>query len=442
MSLHIRERMLAGAAAVPAGIEKKDADPASFGPEIKKAFEDFTGTFAAFRAKNDERLAQIEKKGAEDAVTGAEVKKMGDAIAQLKADINAELAKLKRPKLAGEEKMTDDQIEYGKKFEDFFRTGAGDKQGDPIGYKALQELERKALSVSSDADGGFTMRPQMETAIDETLKEVSPIRDYASVVTIGTGSYKKLVNKHGTASGWVGETDTRSQTDGAKLSELEFPVMELYAMPAATQALLDDSFVNIDQWLAGEVSLEFAAQEGAAFVSGNGVKKPRGFLAYDTVANASYDWGKIGYVATGASGAYATSNPGNNLISLFHALKTGYRANAVFMMNNTTLAATRKLQDGEGNYLIGVSFTTDGVVERILGKPAVEVPDMPDPAANSLSVAFGDFKRGYLIVDRVGIRVLRDPYTSKPYVLFYTTKRVGGGVQNFEALKLLKFAAS
>jgi HK97 family phage major capsid protein len=444
MSLHIRERMLAGAAAIPQDVERKDADPGALGSEIKKSFDEFTRTFEAFKTKNDERLAQIEKKGAEDAVTGAEVKKVNDALTELKANINIELAKLKRPKVAGEEKLTDEQIEYKSAFELMFRTGKGEQKGSNE-YDALRALEKKALAVASDTDGGFTVTPTMETQIDATLKQVSPIRSFARVVQIGTASYKSLVNQHGTASGWVGEQDARPQTQGPQLLQLEFPVMEVYAMPAATQSLLDDASVNIEQWLADEVSLEFAQKEGAAFVSGDGNKKPWGILGYTTVANASYAWGKVGYVATGASGAYASGTPADSLIDLFHALKSPYRANSTFLMNNTTLGATRKLKDGQGNYLVNSRLTIAGdagAIEVMMGKPVVETPDMPDPAANSLSVAYGDFMRGYLIVDRVGIRVLRDPYSAKPYVLFYTTKRVGGGIRNFEAIKLLKFAAS
>jgi HK97 family phage major capsid protein len=223
--------------------------------------------------------------------------------------------------------------------------------------------------------------------------------------------------------------------------------MELYAMPAASQGLLDDAFVDLGDWLASEVELEFANQEGIAFISGDGDKRPSGILgAYTIVADSAYAWGKIGYIATGASGAFKVDDTppkgADCLVDLYYAPKSAYRKNAVWLANRKTLGAIRKLKDGQGNYLLNAVLRQEGFVEEILGRPAVEMPDMPDIAANSYSVAFGDFRRGYLIVDRIGIRVLRDPFTSKPYVLFYTTKRVGGGVQNFEAIKLLKFAAS
>jgi HK97 family phage major capsid protein len=437
--MNFHARAMSGASAV--ALEHKDADPAAVALDVKKGFEDFQKLWTEFQAKNDERLKQLEGRG-EDAVTKEELKAINDALDTLKTEVNAQIVELKRQPVAGNDNVNPDLAAYSKKFEDYFRNGYGSKEGSLSDYKSFRDLELKAMSTQSDTDGGFTARPELETAIDATVKQVSPIRDYATVRIIGAKNYKKLVNTHGTASGWVGEADSRPQTQGPLLKELDFPAMELYAMPAATSDLLDDAFINIDQWLADEVSLEFAYQEGAAFVSGDGNKKPRGFLAYNNVANASYAWGKIGYVLTGKSAGFSTSSPADCLVDLFHALKPIYRKNATWMLNNTTLAATRKLKDGQGNYLINRQFTTDGIVESMMGKPAVEVVDMPDPAENSFSIAFGDFKRGYLIVDRRGISVLRDPYTAKPYVLFYTTKRVGGGVQNYEAIKLLKFSAS
>jgi HK97 family phage major capsid protein len=225
------------------------------------------------------------------------------------------------------------------------------------------------------------------------------------------------------------------------LAELSYPAMELYAMPAATATLLEDSAVNIDEWLAQEVDQAFAEQEGAAFVSGDGTNKPKGFLAYTTVANASWEWAKIGYIATGEAGDFPADDPSDVLVDLVYALKAGYRQNGVFVMNRKTQSVIRKFKDASGAYLWQPPSTATGRAS-LMTFPLVEAEDMPDIAANAYSIAFGDFRRGYLIVDRQGVRVLRDPYTAKPYVLFYTTKRVGGGVQDFDAIKLLKFAAS
>ena len=251
--------------------------------------------------------------------------------------------------------------------------------------------------------------------------------------------YKKPFSLTGPGTGWVGETAARPETTTPTLAELSFPTMELYAMPAATSALLDDSAVNIDEWIADEVRVAFAEQEGTAFVSGNGVNKPRGFLDYPKIANASWTWGNVGFITTGVAGAFPASNPTDKLIDLAYSIKSAYRANAHFVMSRATQAAIRKFKDADGNY-IWQPAQRPGEAPTLLGHPVAESEDMPAIAADSHSIAFGDFRRGYLVVDRVGIRILRDPYSSKPYVLFYTTKRVGGGVQDFGAIKLLKFA--
>jgi HK97 family phage major capsid protein len=266
------------------------------------------------------------------------------------------------------------------------------------------------------------------------MRAISGIRQVSGSV------YKRPFATAGADTGWVAETASRSQSAAPTLAELQFPTMELYAMPAASQTLLDDTIVNIDEWLAEEVRLAFAAQEGTAFVTGDGTNKPKGLLSYDTVANGSWVWGKLGYVASGAAGAFPSSNPGDKLLDLVYATKAPYRANGTFLMSRATVSAVRKLKDGQGNYLWQPA-NGPGEWPSLLGYPVAESEDMPAIGADALGIAFGDFSRGYLIVDRAGIRVLRDPYTAKPYVLFYTTKRVGGGVQDFDAIKLLKFAA-
>ncbi|MBA4270142.1 MAG: phage major capsid protein, partial [Methylobacterium sp.] len=261
----------------------------------------------------------------------------------------------------------------------------------------------------------------------------------ATVRTISSGTYKKAFSTTGPASGWVGETAARPQTSSPTLAELSFPAMELYAMPAATQTLLDDAIVNIDQWIAEEVESAFAEQEGAAFVSGDGIDKPKGFLAYPMVAEASWNWGSIGVLNTGVAGAFATANPSDILVDLVYALKAGYRQNASFVMNRKTQGAVRKFKDSTGQYLWQPPASI-GAPATLMGFPLVEAETMPDMANNAIALAFGDFRRGYLVVDRAGVRILRDPYSAKPYVLFYTTKRVGGGVQDFAAIKGLRFA--
>lgn len=433
-----RDRLLAGSS--PLGLERKEAGDPSLA-ELKNAIAGMATAWEEFKTKNDDRLKQIEKKGSADVVTREEVDRINKAIDEHKAAVDKALAGVKRPQLddgRSKKEMTPELAEYSTKFEQFFRYGE-EKVG---GKYALAELQQKALSTQVDAEGGFTVRPEMESTIDATLKEVSPIRGIAGQRSISTSAYKKLVNVHGTTSGWVGENDSRPQTLASQLNELEYTVGEMYAMPAATQTLLDDSAINIDQWIADEVTLEFAYQEARAFVLGDGVKKPRGFLSYQNVADASWAYGKIGYIATGQNGGFATSNPGDKLIDIAYAVKAGYRTGSRWVMNRKTLAEVRKLKDGDGNYLWQPSFQATGLNILLIGYGVTEAEDMPAIANGSFSIAFGDFRRGYLVIDRVGVRVLRDPYTAKPYVLFYTTKRVGGGVQNFECIKLLKFANS
>jgi len=280
-----------------------------------------------------------------------------------------------------------------------------------------------------------------EKEISRALSQASPIRAISGLRQVSSSIYKKPYTLTGPATGWVGETDVRPETASPTLAELQFPTMELYAMPAATSALLDDSAVDIDQWIAEEVQIAFAEQEGTAFVIGDGLNKPRGFMDYNKVENGLWSWGNIGYTVTGASGGFAASNPGDNLVDLVYSVKSGYRANAHMVMNRATQAEIRKLKDSNGDYLWQPGIQA-GAPATLLNIAIAESEDMPDIAVDSFAIAYGDFNRGYLIVDRIGVRVLRDPYSSKPYVLFYTTKRVGGGVQNFEAIKLLKFGTA
>lgn len=386
--------------------------------------EDVQRIFESYKQENEVRLAEIAKRKP-DPLTEQK-------LARLDARLDSMTMKQSRPALASERKDSPEAREHQAAFHDYVRHGESAN---------LRALEVKAMSVGSNPDGGYTVPFETEKTIGERLALISPIRGIAGVRQISANVYKKPFMTAGPAAGWVGETDVRAQTASATLAELQFPAMELYAQPAATQTLLEDSAVNIDDWIAGEVEQVFATQEGAAFVNGDGTNKPKGFLQYTTVAEASWAWTKIGYVATGTAGAFDPDAPIDAVIDLVYALKAGYRQNATFVMNRKTQAAVRKLKDADGQYLWQPPTQANGRA-TLLTYPLVEAEDMPDIAANAFAIAFGDFKRGYLVVDRQGVRVLRDPFTAKPYVLFYTTKRVGGGVQDFDAIKLLKFAAS
>jgi HK97 family phage major capsid protein len=312
------------------------------------------------------------------------------------------------------------------------------RSGDERG---LRTLDTKAMSMGSGQDGGYLVPDETEAEIGRRLAALSPIRSIASVRQVSAAVLKKPFSVSGPAVGWVAETAARTQTNSPTLAELEFPTMELYAMPAATASLLDDSVVDLDQWISGEIDAAFAEQEGAAFVSGDGTSKPKGFLSSTLAAESAWAWGKIGYTVTGVAGDWPASDPSDVLIDTVYALKAGYRQNASWVMNRKTQAAIRKMKDGDGNYLWQPP-AAPGQRAMLMGFPLVEAEDMPDIGEDETPIAFGDFARGYLVVDRAGVRVLRDPYSAKPYVLFYTTKRVGGGVQDFDAIKLLKFGTA
>lgn len=402
--------------------------------DATKIFNELKTAVEAMRSEHEKEIADL-KKGLGDVVQSEKVDRINADIGKLQEALDQVNSLIAASKIggSGNDSETADQREHAKAFDRFFRKGA---------EAGLRELEVKAAaSTSSDPDGGFVTPKQTEATIDRVLGTVSAMRQIARVMSISAGTYKKLVGQGGATSGWVGEKESRTETNTPTLAALEFPAMELYANPAATQTLLDDASVDIAQWLADEVAIEFAEEEGAAFISGNGINKPRGLLDYSAVANASYAWGKLGYIATGAAADFNTEDSADALIDLTMALKQGYRQNARWMMNRKVQGQVRKFKDDQDNYLWQPGIQA-GQPATLLGYPITDDDNMSDVGSNAFPVAFGDFQRGYLIVDRQGIRVLRDPYTNKPYVMFYTTKRVGGGVQNFEAIKLLKCASS
>lgn len=411
------------------GIQAVRADAS----EAVKVLADLQKTFHDFKAENDKQIADL-RKGQTDPLQTAKVEAMNTAMTEMQAQMSDLAVKAAAFEMGGGAK-TDKAVEAHKKgFDAFFRKGVD---------SGLRDLEIQArLTTQSDPDGGFVVPSEMEAGIDRILGKVSAVRSMATVRQIGAASYKKLVNLGGASSGWVGENSARPETGTPKLTALDFPAMELYAQPGATQTMLDDGTMNIESWLADEVSIEFAEQEGAAFVGGDGVAKPRGILAYPVVANASYAWGKVGFIKSGASGGFVTpsasASPADALIDLYFALKAGYRSGASWLMSDATMSTVRKFKDADGQYIWSPP-TAAAEVATILGKPVQTDDNMPVATTNgNLAIAFGDFKRAYVVVDRVGIRVLRDPFTSKPNVLFYTTKRVGGGIQNFEAIKVLQ----
>lgn len=374
-------------------------------------------TFAAFRQENDARLAALEGRGGPDPL-------VDDKLQRIEQRLDALSLKAATPDLSwSAEGAPSAGAAPDTAWQAYLR--AGDEAG-------VQRLNTKALSSVTEAEGGYVAPPELDRLIESRLLQASPMRQMASLRQTSTGLYCKPVSQ-GVGAHWVGETDPRIETDVAPLSLLDFPAGELFAMPAATQALLDDAWVDLDAWLADEVEGAFAAQESTAFLLGDGVHKPRGLLDYPRAPEGVAGWGEVATLP----GDFSQPAPADQLIELIHALKTPYRAGARFLMNRRTAAAVRRLKDADGRYLWTPGEA--GAAARLLGYELTELEDMPDVAPGAPAIAFGNIRRAYLILDRQGARVLRDPYTAKPYVLFYTTKRVGGGIQNFDAVKCLEF---
>lgn len=326
------------------------------------------------------------------------------------------------------------EIPHQKAFNAYLRSG------DDDGLRGLA-LEGKALGTSVAADGGYLVDPQTAEAIRSMLVSTSSIRAIANVVNVEASSYDVLIDRSEVGSGWATETASLTETATPAIERISIRLHELSAMPKASQRLLDDSAFDVDGWLAGKIATRFMRAESAAFVSGDGIDKPTGFLTAGKVANATWAWGSLGYVPSGAAADFASANPADCIVNLVYALQAQYRANASFVMNSKTAGAVRKMKDADGRFLWSDGLAA-GQPAHLMGYPVLICEDMPDIAANAYAMAFGDFTAGYTIAERPDLRLLRDPFSAKPHVLFYATKRVGGNVTDFAAIKLLKFATS
>ena len=406
--------------------------------ELKKLIEALGRTFEEFKAANDTRIKAVESKGyapadlvEKVAAINADMTKVADLKAQLET-LQTEVA---RAEFKGGSTTAIDKVkaEHKAAFETWFRKG-GEAQ-----LAAVKQLQIQAgLSTLSDPDGGYVITPpEFDTAIDRVALTMSAMRRLATVRTIGTDTYKKLVNQGGTTSGWVAEKASRTETSTPVLREIAINMKEIYAEPGTTQIALDDAYMDLAAWLADEVTIEFTQEEGDAFINGNGVEKPHGIANYTMIADASYAWGKVGFTTSG----HATLiNNADKLMDVTLSLKPIYLNGASWLMNRATAGKIRQLKDGDGNYLWRPGL--EAGAPNVLFSYPVELDDNIDNiGAGKFPCFFANFKRAYLILDRMGIRILRDPFTSKGNVLFYTTKRVGGGITMFEAIKALKISA-
>ena len=400
--------------------------------EIKSLLDKQGEAWGEFTRKNDELLkAKAEGKAVSD--LQSTVDKINGELSKLNSDLVEMAKKSNRPDGGDGKSGTPEQAEYKKAFGKFLR------KGDDNGLEALQ---KKAYNSGSGPDGGYLVLPEMDTEIIRVVGVTSAIGRLARQVNIGTDTWKKVAKKSGMTARRVGPGATGGETAAPQYAELDFVAHEAEAEPWVFNATLDDAIINLEADLTAEAAIAFAELAGAEFATGTGVGEARGITAYDTVANASYAWGKIGYVASGASGAFASSNPGDKLIDLQHALKAQYRPGAAFLTNDATLAKVRQMKDGSGAYYLWQPDPLSGFGGRLLGSP-VEIDDnMPALAADSLSICYGNLAQAYVVVNRSGTVLIRDSITAKGKTKFNFRRRFGGGVQNFEAIKLMKFATS
>jgi HK97 family phage major capsid protein len=380
-----------------------------------------------FKSVNDTRLREIERKGNADPLYLEHLQRIGDALDRQKSRIDTLETVSYRPSAdLPQVKMSSAEIgEYRSAFTNYLRKGM---------EAGLEQIHLKALSVSGDgSEGGYLVTPQMSETITSIVRESSPMRALASVETISSDTLDVIEDATDTQATWITETGTRADTDNATFGKRSIESHEMYAQPRATQKLIDDASIDVEQWVSNKIAERFARLEANAFIAGDGIGKPTGILSYTSGTN----WGQVQQINSGTSAVITT----DGLIKAYYALKDEFAKNATFLMNRSAVQAVRLLKDTATDQYLWQPGLALGAPDSLLGAPVALASDMPAPAAGTLSVAVGDFKRAYLIVDRVGIRILRDPYTAKPFVKFYATKRVGGEVINFDAVKLLKLAA-
>ncbi len=377
--------------------------------EVKAALSGFIGEIKGFQADMKLRLQQQEER-----LTMLDRKHLGAGA---------------RPALSAAAEV---EVPHRKAFDAYLRNGDDDAMRGLV-------LEGKGLNTAVAGEGGYLVDPQTADTIRSVLRSAASIRSVANVVSVEATSFDVLVDHGDLGHGWATETAAVTESATPQIERISIPLHELSAMPKASQRLLDDSAFDIEGWLAGRIADKFARAEAQAFINGDGIDKPRGFLSHDKVAQADREWENLGYIATGMAGDFASMNASDALVDLVYSLDATYRANATFVMNSKTAGTVRKMKDADGRFL-----WADGLAAaepaRLMGYPVLIAEDMPDIAADAFAVAFGDFRAGYTIADRPDLRVLRDPFSAKPHVLFYATKRVGGDVSDFAAIKLLKFA--
>lgn len=407
-----------------------------------KKLNDITPKMDAFDKVKFDKMAEDIGKGIElsqkaDAAIKAAEEAHKVELARIEGELEGLKTALSRPAAGLETKDAEKELatKRNKLFNEFARARSENREGffEYVEKRSAAEPELKALSVNSDPSGGYLTMPEMGGVIQARVFETSPMRQLATVTTIGSDTYEVILDNDEASSGWVGEAAPRPNTNTPGLGKLTIVVNELYANPKATQKILDDAGIDLEAWLAQKVADKFARDEATAFISGNGVNKPKGILSYSSGTDINSQ--QVQQVNSGSAGAFTY----DGLVDLQNSLKEPYQTNAVFLIQRATNASLLKIKDGESRPIFNMTFDKNaGLQPTIMGKPVYFAADMPSVASAALAAAYGDIRSAYQIVDRTGIRVLRDPYTDKPNIAFYTTKRVGGGLVNFEAIKLQK----
>lgn len=403
--------------------------------EVKSLIEEQNRAWEEFKRTNDAILAG---KAEGKSVSDLQVK-----LDKISADLDAKSAdlvevqkRLNRQMLAGGgdgKGLTPEQAEHKAALQVYLRKG---------GHGDLEALERKAMSSGSDPDGGYLIDAEMDGAIDRIASTASMMRQLATVRSIGAASYEKLVKTRGISGGWLAESADSAESTETQWSKIEIPAFKMYAEPWVPNELLEDAGYDLEGDIVSESGIVLGETEGAAFITGNGVGKPRGIAAYTFVANSSFAWGKVGYIVSGKSAAFASAAPADKVVALQHALKPAYRANATWLTNDATLGTMRQLKDGSGSYYLWQPDPAAGFGGRFLGSPVAIDDNVADIGAGSYSLFYGDFRRAYTIVDRRGRAIIRDNVTKKGVTKFHVSQRVGGGITHFEAIKGMKFATS
>lgn len=404
--------------------------------EVQAATDTLARAFEEYKDVNDQRLGEIERRGSADILLIEKLGRMDQSINKLQDDVTRVKTALRRPAKGTAQRAADDgDNEYKNAFMRYVAKGA---------EQDLTALQTKDMQVITDPQGGYMVPPETSDRIITRQFDTTPMRQLATVMSISSEAVEMLRDTNEPVAQWVSELGTRTDTDQGAVGRIRIPVHELYAQPRATQKLLDDAIINVEEWLVNRVADKFSRAENTAFVSGDGIGQPRGFLSYSTAATAdnSRAWGVLEHVITGVDGAFAASNAADVLITLMNKLRAGYLPKASWLMPRAVVDLIRKFKENTTNAYIWQPGLQIGVPATLLGFPVVLAEDMPAVATSSYSVAFGNFAEGYTIVDRIGLRVLRDPYTAAPFIKFRCNKRTGGDVVNFEAIKLLRFSAA